>query len=55
MVVKLERTPETFIELQAQAAIDKEVTETNQERIDRLICEIEAAPTLFERLPQAKR
>ena len=27
----------------------------NQERIERLICEIEAAPTLLERLPQANR
>ena len=55
MVVKLERTSDIFIETKAQAARDKEVEEPNQERIERLICEIEAAPTLLERLPQANR
>ena len=47
----------TFIELEAQAARDKAVEEPNQdqERIDRLMNEIDAAPALHERLPQAKR
>ena len=54
-VLKLEKALNTFIELEAQAARDKAAEEPNQERIARLLNEIDEAPMIIDRLPQAKK
>ena len=53
-VVKCEANFETFLELQEQAARDKAAEVPNQERIDRLLNEINEAPRIIERLPQTR-
>ena len=50
--VKCEEHLEIFIELQEQAARDKAAEVLNQERIDRLLNEINEAPRIIDRLPK---
>ena len=54
-VITLEKTLDIFIELEAQAARDKAAEEPNKERIDRLLNDINEAPTTIDRLPQEKK
>ena len=53
-VLKLAKHLETFIELEAQAARDKAAEEPNQERIDRLLNDINEAPKIIDRFPPTK-
>ena len=53
--VKCENKQDTFIELQEQAARDKPAEVPNQKRIDRLWNDINEAPRIIDRLPQARR
>ena len=46
---------EAFLEFQQQAARDKSAEVPSQERIDRLLNEINEAPRIIERLPQARK
>ena len=54
-VVKCEANLESFLELQDQAARDTAAEVPNQERIERLLNEINEALRIIERLPQARR
>ena len=54
-VVKCEAILEIVLQLQDQAARDKAAEVPNQERIERLLNEINEAPRIIERLTQARR
>ena len=54
-MTKLEHALQSSIELESQAKRDKAHEAVSQERIERLLVEIEAASEILERLPQDKR